>query len=68
MSDDAIRRPSKMVRAALPGAKHEGAGAFQRGERVRRARGGRPLADNDGSRPGPRVEPRGIGGLTAVVG
>src|SRR5208337_3948290 len=67
LSDDAIRRPSKMDRAALPGAQHGGAGAFQRGEGVRRARGGRPLADNDGSRPGPGVKPGRVGRLASVV-
>ena len=56
-----------MDRAALPGAEHGGAGAFQQGERVRRARGGRPLADNDGSRPGPGVKPGRVGRLASVV-
>ena len=33
----------------------------------RRSRRGRPLADDDGPGPGPGIEPRGIGGLAAVV-
>jgi hypothetical protein len=67
-SDDVIRRPSKVDSPALPGAEEWSTSALKGREGVGCFRSGHPLADHDGTGPGPGVKPRGIGGLAAVVG
>jgi len=67
-SDDVIRMPLKVHGPALPGPQEWNPTSLKGREGVGRARCGRPLADNNRSRPGPGVKPGWIGGLSAVVG
>jgi hypothetical protein len=66
-SDNLIRTPLKVDGPPLPGAQEWNPASLKGREDISRSRGGHPLADNDGSGPGPGIEPRGIGGLAAVV-
>src|SRR5208337_187129 len=66
-SEYMIRTPLKVYGPALPGAQEWNPTSLKGREGVVRSWGGWPLADHDGSGPGPGIEPRGIGGLTAVV-
>ena len=68
LTDDAIRRPSKMDRPALPGPQHRDPGSLDRCKSLGRARRRHPLADDNSPGPGPGIEPGRVGGLAAVVG
>ena len=68
LSEDAIRTPSKMDSSALPGAQEGGSTLLKWCQGVGCSGDQGPLADDDGPGLGPGIEPRGIGGLTAVVG
>jgi hypothetical protein len=54
--------------SVFPGAQEGDSIPLKWFQGVRRARGGRPLADHDGPWPGPGVEHRRIRGLAAMVG
>jgi len=67
-SDDVIRAPSKVDGPTLPGAQEWNPTPLKGRKSISRHRSGHPLADDDGPRPGPGLEPRGVGGLATVVG
>ncbi len=66
--DDLTGPPSKVDGPALPGAQEWNSASLKGREGVGRTRRGRSLADDDGPRLSPGIEPGGIGGLAAVVG
>ena len=68
LSEDAIRTPSKMDGSPLPGAQEGDSTSLKWGQGVGSSGDRGPLADDDGPGLGPGIEPRGIGGFTAVVG
>ena len=67
LSEDAIRTPSKMDGSPLPGAQEGDSTSLKWCQGVGCSGDRGPLADHDGPGLGPGIEPRGIGGLTAVV-
>ncbi len=67
-SDDVIRRPLKVDVPTLPGAQEWNPNSLKGREGIVGSRGRHALADHDGPRSGPEIEPRGIRRLAAVPG
>ena len=56
-SEDAIRTPSKMDGSVFPGAQEVDSTSLKRGQGVGCSGDRGPLADHDGTGPGPGIEP-----------
>jgi len=67
LCDDLVRTPLKVDGPALPGAQEWNPIPLKWFQGVGCSWGGHALADDDGKGPRPGIEPRGIGGLTAMV-
>ena len=63
--DNAIRTPLKVDSPALTGAQEWNPASLKGREGISRSRGGRPLADHDGTGLGPGVKPGRVRGLAA---